>query len=254
VNVESADVGLCLPVLNECAALGALFDEVEASLGRGSYTICVIDDGSVDGTRELVEERAKSDGRIALLKHRKSGPGCSRGGASRSGMRWLLANTSHGFYADIDADGANRPEEILRGIAAAEAAGADVVIASKYVPGAIVTGRPIVRRAGSRAYNLLLRTLMEWRIHDYSNTFRIYRRAAADLLPRVEPLYDTPVYLVEMLAIWLSNGLRIIEMPTIYRERRSGASKVVVGDFVRGAAGAVRVAMAYRTGYFRARS
>src|SRR5262245_44777903 len=110
------DVGLCLPVLNERAALGALFDEIEAVLGGDRYTICVVDDGSVDGTRDLVEERGRSDRRIVLLKRTKSGPGCRRGGASRAGLEWLLANTSHGFYADIDADGANRPEEIVRGI------------------------------------------------------------------------------------------------------------------------------------------
>jgi hypothetical protein len=97
----------------------------------------------------------------------------------------------------------------------------------------------------------MLRGLMNRRIHDYSNTFRIYRRSAAELLPRFAPLYDTPVYLVEMMAIWLSQGVRIIEMPTTYCERVNGASKVVPGDFLRGAVGAVHVGLAYRAGRFR---
>jgi len=92
---------------------------------------------------------------------------------------------------------------------------------------------------------------MDWRVHDYSNTFRIYRRSAAELLPRFAPLYDTPVYMVEMVAVWLSHGLRLVEMPTTYDERRSGVSKVVPSDFLRGAAGALRVGLAYRTGHFR---
>jgi len=251
MSSSEIDIGLCIPVLNERAALGTLFDDIAAALAGGKYTICVVDDGSTDGTVELVEERARQDPRIVLLKRRKTAPGCRRGGASRAGMEWLLAQTSHPLFADVDADGAHRPEELVRGAALAATAPADVVIASKYVAGAVVIGRPLLRRAGSRAYNLMLRGLMEWRIHDYSNTFRIYRREAAVLVQRFTPLYDTPVYLVEMMAIWLAHGSRIVEMPTTYRERRSGASKVVPGDFLRGAAGALRVGLSYRAGRFR---
>jgi glycosyltransferase involved in cell wall biosynthesis len=245
------DIGLVIPVLNERAVLGAILDDIAACLDGGRYTICVVDDGSTDGTIELLKERALGDPRIVPLLRRKSGPGCRRGGASRAGLAWLLANTTHAFFSDVDADGANRPDELLRGLGLATSTHADVVIASKYVPGAVVTGRPLARRAGSRAYNLALRALMDWRVHDYSNSFRIYRRAAADLLSRMTPRYDTPVYLVEMMATWLSHGLLLVEMPTIYRERETGASKVIPGDFLRGAAGAIRVGLAYRAGRYR---
>lgn len=251
MNPADIDVGICVPVLNERAALGALFDDIERRLGGGRYTVCVVDDGSTDGTVEFVEARARLDPRIAILKRRKSGPGCRRGAATRAGVEWLLAHTDHAFFSDVDADGAHRPQEVAEGIALALSSDADVVIASKYVPGAVVTGRPFARRAGSRAYNLMLRALMDRRIRDYSNSFRVYRRAAAALLLRYEAIYDTPVYLIEMVAIWLSHGLRIVERPTLYVERKSGASKVIAMDFLRGAAGAARVAAAYRAGRFR---
>jgi dolichol-phosphate mannosyltransferase len=250
VNLAHIDIGLCVPVLNECRVIGSFLDNITACLTGGSYTICIIDDGSIDGTVELIEDRARSDHRIVLLKRRKDGPGCRRGGASRAGLQWLLANTPHSFFSDVDVDGANDPQELLRAPAIAAEAEADIIIASKYVRGSVVTGRPFVRRVGSRFYSLMLRVLMDWRIHDYSNSFRIYRRDAALLLQRYEPIYDTPVYLLEMLAIWLAHGLCIVEMPTIYRERQSGASKVMPSDFLRGAAGAVRVATAFRAGKF----
>jgi dolichol-phosphate mannosyltransferase len=250
---DGVDVGLCIPVLDERASLPHLFDEIENHLRGSRYTICLVDDGSTDGTLAFLEERCRTDERVVLLKRRKERPGCRRGGASRAGLSWLLANTSHAYYADVDADGQHRAEEVVRAIGIAQSNAADVVIASKYTSGSLVTGRPLVRRAGSRAYNLLLRALMDWRIRDYSNSFRIYRRSAAEVVLSVEPLYDTPVYLVEMLAIWLSRGLRIIEMPTVNHERHTGTSKVVAGDFLRGAAGALRVGLAYRTGHFQSR-
>src|SRR5258708_5323450 len=91
---------------------------------------------------------------------------------------------------------------------------------------------------------------MDGRIRDYSNSFRVYRRAAAEALDRFEPLYESPVYLLEMVAVWLSIGMRIVETPTRYSERSTGASKVVVADFLRGATGALYVALAYRAGRY----
>jgi dolichol-phosphate mannosyltransferase len=254
VSHADIDIGICVPVLNERPAVEPLLADIARCLEGSRYTILLVDDGSKDGTVEYLEERARQDPRIVLLKHRKTGPGCRRGAASRAGLAWLLEHTSHALFTDVDADGANRPDEILKGADLLASTGADIVIASKYVPGADVTGRPFIRRAGSRAYSAALRTLMQWHVHDYSNSFRIYRRRAAEQLQRFEPMYETPVYLVEMLAVWMSNGLRIVEMPTTYRERSTGASKVVPRDFFIGALGALRVGMAYRTGHYRADS
>jgi dolichol-phosphate mannosyltransferase len=249
--VTDVDVGLCVPVLNERAALAVLFDDIARALGDGRYTVCVVDDGSTDGTVEFVEARSRQDPRYVLLRRTKSGPGCRRGAATRAGVAWMLEHTAHAYFTDVDADGAHRPIEVVEGLALAQSTGADVVIASKYVPGAVVTGRPFARRAGSRAYNLVLRALLGWGIHDYSNSFRLYRREAAALLLRYPPLYDTPTYLIEMVSIWLSHGLTLVERPTVYVERHTGDSKVIPTDFLRGALGAVRVGLAYRTGRFR---
>lgn len=251
--MTGADIGLCIPTYNERATIGPVLEGISKSLAGARYTVCVVDDGSSDGTAEIVEERSRQDSRIALLKRRKVGPGCRRGAASRAGMDWLLGNTSHSFLCDFDADGSNRPEELLQGAKLVSGKGVDVVIASRYISGALVEGRPWIRIAGSRIYNLALRALMDWRIRDYSTSFRIYRRSAAALLQGFVPLYDTPTYLIEMMAIWLSHGLRIIEIPTVYDERRSGASKVIPMDFLRGAAGCLRVGLAYRVGRFRPR-
>ena len=246
-----ADIGICIPVLNEHAVLGALLDDLRASLSPGRYTLCIVDDGSVDGTRELVRARAAQDPRIFLLERRKTRPGCRRGGASRAGLEWLLANTDHAFFCDLDADGANQPSEISSLLAHARREAADVVIASKYVAGAVVTGRSLLRRFASRGYSGGLRILLGRHVHDFSNSFRVYRRDAAAKVVQANLAYDTPTYLIEMLAVWLSHGLRVVEVPTQYHERRTGASKVIPSDLLRGAVGAVHVGVRYRLGAYR---
>jgi len=199
-----------------------------------------------------VRRAAARDGRIKLIqRHRGPGRRCLRGAASRAGIEWLLTNTAHRAFVDFDADGANRVDELLVGYEALDSLRADVVIASKYVRGSRVLDRPIVRRLGSRAYNLLLRSLMSRAIRDYSNSFRFYTRSAAQLLLEFRPRYETPLYLVEMMAVWLSSDLRIVEIPTVYGRRIGGSSKVGPGDLVRGVTGALDVGIRYRLGRYR---
>ncbi|MBI5625512.1 MAG: glycosyltransferase [Elusimicrobia bacterium] len=245
------DAGLCVPVLNERDSLPSLLREIADALAGADYTVCVVDDGSTDGSAELVRAAAERDRRVVLLERRTKGSGCLRGAATRAGLEWLLAHTRHRVLVDFDADGSNLPSELEAGIRQVDLLGSDAAIASKYVPGSRVLGRPLGRRLASRAYNLALRLLMEPRIRDYSNSYRFYSRKAADLLLRFPAGYESPVYLVEMLAVWLANGLNVAELPTVYGDRRGGASKVVSLDFLRGLAGALSVGLAYRTGRYR---
>jgi dolichol-phosphate mannosyltransferase len=245
------DAGLCVPVLNERESLAPLLEEIAAALEWGRYTVCIVDDGSTDGTAELALGAAARDPRIVLLRRPRGGSGCRRGGASRAGLEWLLANTQHPVFVDFDADGANNPRELVAGIRQVALLGADVAIASKYVAGSRVLGRPLLRRLGSRVYNGLLRLLMEPGVRDYSNSYRFYSRSAAQLLSRLRPRYESPVYLVEMLAVWLAEELKVVELPTVYGVRRGGESKVVLRDFSEGFAGAIRVGWLYRQGRYR---
>jgi hypothetical protein len=119
-------------------------------------------------------------------------------------------------------------------------------VRAAQVSGHVVWGRPLMRRLGSRIYNAMLRLLMRRGIRDYSNSYRFYNRQAAEVLLRFPATYSTPVYLIEMMAIWLSNGFRVVERPTRYVERRSGASKVTLVDIGRGFAGALRVGLRFR--------
>ena len=252
--VGASGVAICVPVLNERESIGALWGRIAIALEGRDWTVVFVDDGSTDGTLAWLEAKHADDPRCAFLRRTKNGPGCQRGAATRAGLEWLLAHTTHGVFVDLDCDGSQRPEELPAGIERVEQGGRDVVIASKYVQGARVLGRSALRRLGSRTYNVMLRALLVSRIRDYSNSYRFYTRAAAELLLRYPASYTTPVYLIEMMAIWLANGLRIEEFPTLYADRVGGSSKVSLADPLRGFAGAWDVGRRYRRGEYARRN
>lgn len=245
-------VAVCVPVLDDREGIADVLPRLHRALADTPHTVCVVDDGSRDGTLDWLSRWELDGADRHVLRRTKTRPGCLRGGATREGLRWLLAHTDATVFVDLDADGAQRPEEIPEALAHLDAEPAcDVVIASKYARGSVVTGRPLARRVGSRVYSLGLRVATGRPLRDFSNSYRFYRREAAALVARADTRHETPVFLVEMLAVWFEAGLRIDERPTRYEERDAGRSKVGWRDAVRGFAGAWDVTRGLREGRYR---
>ncbi len=245
-------VAVCIPVLNDRDGIADVLPRLHRALSDVDHTVCVVDDGSRDGTLAHLDAWERAGDHRHVLRRQKTRPGCLRGGATREGLRWLVAHTDATVFVDLDADGAQRPEEIPAALAHLDAHPAcDVVVASKYAPGSVVTGRPVARRLGSRVYSLALRTALGLPLRDCSNSYRFYRRRAAELVAQADTRHDTPAFLVEMLAVWVSAGLRIDERPTRYEERNAGRSKVGWRDAVTGFAGAFDVARGVTKGRYR---
>ncbi len=243
-------LAICIPVLNEINTLPSMLERIDRSLGTTSYTVVAVDDSSTDGTWQFLQQRCSQDPRLHAIQRPRTGKGCQRGGASRAGLAWLLAHTQAELFVDIDADGSQRPEELPAILEAVAAAHADVAIASKYHPHSKTVNRPALRRAGSRAFSLLLNAMITSKINDFSNTYRVYNRKAADLAIGFEQRYGGPLHMLEMLVTWLANDLTIIEVPTLYDERSGNVSKVAPIDFIRGFQGAFSVAARYRLGAY----
>ena len=244
-------VGLCMPVLNERLNIETILGEIVSELSQHDFTICVVDDGSTDGTAEFVRDLVGRDQRIVLIERQRRGTRCARGGATRAGLKWLLENTDHAVFVDIDADGAQHPSELRGGICQVLEHRFDVAIASKYVNGSRVVGRPLVRRLVSHLYSAAMRALVDSSIRDYSNSYRFYGRPAAESLLEFEPRYEGPIYLLEMMLHWIARDFRIVEVPTQYQERTEGTSKVIPMDMFAGLWGALRLAAGFRIAKWR---
>lgn len=229
-------VFVLLPVLNEIANIGPLLDQIESALSGMPHTIGIVDDGSTDGTIEYLRERMRtSDHHLYLICRKKRLRASQRGAALRTLMLWGLDNAPHEIFVEMDGDLSHRPEELLDGIRLIAQGSCDIAIASKYVPGSKVLNRPLGRRLVSKVCSYTVRLLISRNVRDYSNGYRFYTRSMARLAADHPNRYGSPIYLSEMLALWMYYNHRIIEFPTIYVGRNEGLSKLRIADLVKAA-------------------
>ncbi len=245
-------VFILLPVLNEAQNVGELLDRIGKSLAGIPHDICIVDDGSRDGTAEYVEKRmARPDRNLHLIRRRKTIRGSQRGSALHAALLWGLANTRHGCFVEMDGDLSHRPEELPEGIGWIARGEYDVAIASKYLPGSEVTNRPWGRLMVSRVSSFAVGAVLTPRIRDYSNGYRFYSRAAAELVAAHEIRYASPIYLSEVLALWLRCGLRVREFRTTYIGRNEGVSKLRIVDLLKAALAVFEVGFRFHVSGFR---
>ena len=231
--IES-EVCILLPVLNEMDNIGRLIEGIRAALAGHEYVICVVDDGSRDGTLEFIRTAMqKPNHRIHLIQRKKTKRGSQRGSALFVAVTWALRETNCRFIVEMDGDLSHRPEELAEGLALLEAGTVDVAVASKYLPGSLVTNRPIGRLLVSRICNFAVRLLISNSLRDYSNGYRFYTRRAAECIADTHIVYASPIYLTEVMAIWISEGLRVAEFPTHYVGRNEGLSKLRMIDLAK---------------------
>jgi dolichol-phosphate mannosyltransferase len=225
-----------LPILNEQDFVEELISRLRLSLHEQSYKLVFVDDGSTDLTLQKIEAAA-AYGDIDLIARQKTIKGCARGKALLDGLRYTLDKyPSARTFIEMDTDGAHLPEEIPMGLSLIEK-GADVVIGSKYLNNSRVSNRGAVRTfvswANARIFNLLLGN----NLTDYSNGYRFYNYNAAIIASSHNYKFQTPIYLGEVLAVWIKNRQLIKEFATVYNEREKGKSKVVASDIWEGIQG-----------------
>ncbi|WP_344342511.1 polyprenol monophosphomannose synthase [Agrococcus versicolor] len=183
--------------------------------------VLVIDDGSPDGTGALADAMAEGDPRISVL-HRAEKRGL--GAAYVAGFHEALAR-GYDVVVEMDADGSHPPER-LPAMLASVAAGADLAIGSRWIPGGSVVDWPMHRQALSRGANAYARLLLGIDVHDMTAGFRAYR---ASLVRAIDlEAIDSRGYAfqIEMTIAAADAGARIDEVPIAFAERAAGVSKM----------------------------
>jgi len=166
---------VCLPTYNEAENIVRLIAAVRRALPQAG--VLVIDDGSPDGTANLVRQVAATDSRVFLLSRPDK---LGLGTAYMAGFAYAL---EHGFERAVtmDADFSHPPDRLPALLAAVDG-GANLAIGSRYVPGGGIQGWPLGRVFLSSAANTFARVMLDLHTHDCTGGFRCYEKGTITFL------------------------------------------------------------------------
>lgn len=206
-----------VPTYNERANLPPLVEEL---LRHDNLRILVVDDDSPDGTGEEADRIAARCRRFSVLHRRgRRGLGLSYVDGFRAAIE---AGATH--VLQMDADLSHDPADIPRLLDAAGTA--DLVVASRYVPGGELRNWPWHRRLLSAFANHYVRFITRVPIRDCTSGFRCWRRELLLRIPLDRIVSDGYAFQVELAWEACRASARIRELPIVFVERRRGASKM----------------------------
>src|SRR4051812_26688680 len=180
-----------------------------------------VDDNSPDGTGQIIDELASSEPRIHVM-HRAGKLGL--GTAYVEGFGWGLAR-GYEYLFEMDADGSHDPKYLPQMLALA-VDGADLVVGSRNVPGGGVEGWGIGRSIISKGCSLYARTILGIEVRDVTAGFVCWRRAALEAIELSTIPSNGYSFQIEMKYRAVKKGMRLVETPIVFADRRVGQSKM----------------------------
>jgi dolichol-phosphate mannosyltransferase len=221
---SSAALTIVLPTYNEAANLPVIVDALFA-LPLTGLRILVADDNSPDGTGAIADELAASYGTDRLtVVHRPDKQGLGR--AYVDGMTRALEAGAE-FVVQMDSDLSHAPEYLPQMLGTLLATDADVVIGSRYVCGASLAGEwAWHRKALSSFANMYVRVLLRLGVRDVTAGFKLWRSPALTAIGIASVRSNGYSFQVEMNYRSVQHGLKIVEVPIHFADRREGESKM----------------------------
>ncbi|GER90824.1 dolichol-phosphate mannosyltransferase [Dictyobacter vulcani] len=209
---------IIIPTYNEAENLPSLLHGIFSYLPHTD--VLIVDDNSPDGTGQLVEDMRKQNQQIHIL-HRPGKLGL--GTAYITGFKYALLHNYAAIF-EMDADFSHDPQYLPAFIAAIEEA--DLVIGSRYIPGGNTPNWSLLRRLISGSGNIFAREVLHIPVRDCTGGFRCYRRQTLEALDLDAIKSRGYAFQIEMTYRVLRQGLKVVETPIIFVDRRLGQSKM----------------------------
>jgi len=233
-----SEILVVLPAYNEAARLEQLLDRVDGQLAGRPYRIVIVDDGSRDGTAEILQRRTQ-DLPLVVITH-PTNAGLAQ--TLFDGMKWVASNAhDDDIVITMDADDTHDPKYIDAMVRRIDE-GHDVVIASRFQPGSEVHGVPWHRQVYSWGVLILLRVLLPIPgVRDYACGYRAIRaRAIRVAVERFqERLFELRewgfICTAELLCKLHRSGARCAEVPFSLRyDLKESVSRMRAGRTIAG--------------------
>jgi dolichol-phosphate mannosyltransferase len=208
-----------IPTYNERENIRRIIDTVLKQDGR--LEVLIVDDGSPDGTGQIVTELQGLDPRIHLLERaRKMGLGT----AYIAGFRWALER-GYDYILEMDADFSHDPAHLKQFLRAIETN--DLVLGSRYQQGRVtVVNWPIGRLILSYSANLYARAVTGLPVWDATGGFKCFRRSVLEAIDLSRVRSNGYAFQIEMSFRAWKRGFRIAEIPIVFVDRTEGTSKM----------------------------
>ncbi len=213
-----SDTLIIIPTYNECENVCAI---AQAILERSpKIHLLFVDDHSPDGTGALIDEMINVDKRVHII-HQSKKNGLGR--AYIVGFQWALKR-DYEFIFEMDADFSHNPKDVPVLRNAAE--NADLVLGSRYIDGIRVMNWPLSRLILSRGAGFYIRWVTGMPFTDPTGGFKCFRRCVLEAINLNGIVSNGYSFQVEMTHSTWRMGCRIVEVPIVFEERHSGASKM----------------------------
>ncbi len=228
-----------IPTYNEKENIEAIIRAV-TGLEKG-FDVLVIDDGSPDGTADIVKRLMQDElaGRLFLIQREGK---LGLGTAYIRGFQWAIQER-YDYIFEMDADFSHNPQDLPRLYAACHDEGYDVAIGSRYVTGVNVVNWPMGRVLMSYFASKYVRTVLGIKLHDTTAGFVCYRRKVLETIRLDEIRFKGYAFQIEMKYSALCLGFKVKEVPVIFVNRELGTSKMSGGIFSEALFGVIRLRM-----------
>lgn len=202
------------------------------------FHILVIDDGSPDGTADIIKKlQGQFADRLFLIERAgKQGLGT----AYITGFKWAIEH-QYEYIFEMDADFSHNPQDLLKLYNACVNEGADVAIGSRYITGVNVVNWPMGRVLMSYYASLYVRTVLGIKIKDTTAGFVCYKRQVLETLELDKICFKGYAFQIEMKFTSIKCGFKVTEVPIIFINRVLGTSKMSGGIFSEALLGVIRL-------------
>jgi dolichol-phosphate mannosyltransferase len=210
-----------IPTYNEARNIGRIADRLMSLPVQ--VDMLVVDDGSPDGTAEIVTlKQSEYPGRIHLKK--RAGK-LGLGTAYVAGFKFALKG-SYRYIIEMDADFSHDPDDVPRLIEVLERDESDVAVGSRYHKGISIVNWPLSRLILSYSANLYARLVTGLPIKDTTAGFKAFRREVLESIDLDRIKSNGYSFQIEMHYRAMKAGYRLKEVSIIFRERTEGVSKM----------------------------
>ncbi|HSA84256.1 MAG TPA: glycosyltransferase [Patescibacteria group bacterium] len=226
---------IVLPTFNESQNLRILLENIKKEV-RTAYII-IVDDSYPKESHKIKKIASDFQHVEIITRERKLG----RGSAVLDGFRHALQNKQFRYFVEMDTDLAHDPKELIQFYERIRKGGMDLVIGSRYLNASKIVDWPLRRLVMSKIINFFLNLWLGLNLHDYTNGYRMYTRRAVAYLVKTGLREKNFIALSESAYLLKKQGMRIMEIPITFTDRKHGISSVGSRELFQSLLGAFRI-------------